>query len=111
VRVSVCHCLACQRRSGSAFAVQARFQRGSVELSGQTAEFVRAGDSGKPIFQQFCPHCGTGVSYHLENEPDLLAIPAGLFGGAELPSPAYSVYEDRKMSWVEICGDGVEHWD
>jgi hypothetical protein len=34
VRVSVCHCLECQRRTGSAFSVQARFPAGSVEVEG-----------------------------------------------------------------------------
>ena len=34
-RVSVCHCLACQRRTGSAFGVQARFDASQVHLEGE----------------------------------------------------------------------------
>ena len=33
IRISICHCLACQRRSGSAFAVQARFPSDRAEIS------------------------------------------------------------------------------
>lgn len=39
VRVSVCHCLASQRRTGSAHGFQARFPRERVELSGEPTEF------------------------------------------------------------------------
>ena len=33
-RVSVCHCLNCKKRSGSAFAVQARWPKAQVTLEG-----------------------------------------------------------------------------
>ena len=46
VRVSVCHCLACQRRTGSAFGVQARFRKESVSINGQSTQYVRVADSG-----------------------------------------------------------------
>ena len=46
VRISVCHCLECQKRSGSAFAVQARWPQEQVELSGAYHEWVRVGESG-----------------------------------------------------------------
>ena len=36
VRVSVCHCLNCKRRSGSAFAAQVRFPADRVTISGSS---------------------------------------------------------------------------
>ena len=44
VRVSICHCLACQQRTGSVFGVQARFRREKVAIEGRASEFVRIGD-------------------------------------------------------------------
>ncbi|MBW4052472.1 MAG: hypothetical protein HIU85_13605 [Proteobacteria bacterium] len=41
IRISVCHCLACHRRTGSVFGAQARFARANVRFSGQGKEFVR----------------------------------------------------------------------
>ncbi|HZZ87836.1 MAG TPA: GFA family protein, partial [Caulobacteraceae bacterium] len=35
VRVSVCHCLECQKRTGSAFAAQARWPEAQVRLVGE----------------------------------------------------------------------------
>jgi len=46
VRVSVCHCLDCQRRSGSAFAAQARWPEAQVTLTGVSKTWVRVADSG-----------------------------------------------------------------
>ena len=38
VRVSVCHCLNCQKRSGSAFAAQARWPAGAVDDRGPVSD-------------------------------------------------------------------------
>jgi hypothetical protein len=44
IRVSVCHCLACKRRTGSAFSFNVRFAKEHVSIQGQAAEFKRIGD-------------------------------------------------------------------
>jgi len=36
IRVSICHCLACQRRTGSVFGAQARFPQEAVTVSGNS---------------------------------------------------------------------------
>ena len=46
VRISMCHCLACQRRTGGTFGVQARFPRDKVAITGESTAYVRIGDSG-----------------------------------------------------------------
>lgn len=110
VRVSVCHCLACQRRSGSAFAAQARFPSDRVTVSGETHTYVRVADSGNRASFHFCPGCGATIAYQLETDPAVIAIPLGAFADPGFaPGPAYSVYENRKHAWVAILGDEVEH--
>lgn len=102
VRISMCHCLACQRRTGSAFGVQARFPRAKVHLEGRASEYVRVGDSGNPIRFSFCPECGSTVHYALDNQPDLVAITVGAFGDPTFPAPTVSVYESRRHPWAEV---------
>lgn len=109
VRVSVCHCFDCQRRSGSAFATQARFRRSQVGIAGELRRFVRVAESGTHIEQHFCPTCGTGIYYQMPDEPDLLAIAVGLFSDLDFPPPAFSVWEQRRHRWVEITGPNVAH--
>lgn len=100
VRISICHCLSCQRRTGSVFAQQARFRREQVSLSGISSQFVRVGDEGSRAKFHFCPHCGATVYYELEGLEDYLAIPVGAFADPGFPAPTISVYESRMHSWV-----------
>lgn len=45
-RISICHCLACQRRTGGPFSEQARFARENVAIAGSSTQYVRKGDEG-----------------------------------------------------------------
>lgn len=108
VRVSVCHCLACQRRTGSVFGAQARFRNESVQVSGQASQFVRVGDEGGKTTFNFCPSCGATVYYSSEGMGGFTAIPVGAFAEPEFPAPTLSVYEERKHSWVGLPTN-IEH--
>ncbi|MFL5960887.1 MAG: GFA family protein [Gaiellaceae bacterium] len=55
----MCHCLACQRRTGSAFGIQARWPRERVDVSGRCREYVRISDAGEERMFRFCPDCGS----------------------------------------------------
>jgi hypothetical protein len=80
VRVSVCHCLNCKKRSGSAFAVQARWPKEQVTIEGRSNTFVKVADSGNRATFHFCPDCGSDVYYEIDGKVDdkfnaLIAIP------------------------------------
>lgn len=109
VRVSVCHCLACQRRTGSVFGQQARFHRDQVTTAGESTVFVRVGDEGSTARFHFCPRCGATVWYEMDGLPEHLAVPVGAFADPAFPSPTVSVYEERQHGWVVMPAD-VEHW-
>lgn len=114
VRFSVCHCLNCKKRSGSAFAVQARWPKEHVRIEGTSKTFVKVADSGNRATFHFCPDCGSDVYYEIDGKfddkfNDLVAIPVGTFDDPYFASPDYSVWEQRKHDWVEIVGPGVEH--
>jgi hypothetical protein len=108
IRVSVCHCYACQRRTGSVFSAQARFPRESVTVEGNGTEFVRVGDEGGRFRFTFCPECGSTVFYVEEGNEQHVAIPVGAFVDSAFPAPTVSVYEERMHSWVSLP-DNVEH--
>jgi hypothetical protein len=110
VRISVCHCLDCQRRSGSAFAAQARFPDADVTITGETRIWSRTGDAGGRIDDRFCPACGSSVAYAIDSMPGVTAIPLGAFDDPHgVPAPTVSVYEERKHPWLAILGEGVAH--
>lgn len=112
IRISVCHCLACQRRTGSPFAAQARFDPADVRLEGQSRAWTQTADSGNRVVFHFCPECGTDVWYlGGAGLPEAIAIPIGAFADPAFPPPRFSVWEKRKHPWVAILGDEVEHSD
>jgi hypothetical protein len=108
IRLSMCHCLACQRRTGSAFGIQARFPRDQVQIEGRSTEYVRISDDGEPRVFHFCPECGATVYYRLPTLPDVIAVPVGAFADPAFPPPTISVYGSRRHAWVALP-TAVEH--
>ncbi len=109
-RISMCHCLECQRRTGSTFGAQARFPKENVTISGASTAYTRVGDSGGRATFHFCPTCGSTVYYRLEGVPESVAVPVGAFADPSFPPPRVSVYEERKHPWTGIPAD-AEHFD
>ena len=112
IRISMCHCLACQRRTGSAFGIQARFNSDQVRVVGRHSDYVRTSDEvdrNEHAFH-FCPNCGTTVFYTEPTAPDVVAVPIGVFADLTFPPPTVSIYESRKHPWLAVSA-AMEHHD
>jgi hypothetical protein len=107
IRISMCHCLACQRRTGSAFSMQARFPADRVNVVGRFNEYVRISDAGGACTFRFCPECGSTVFYSTQDAPEVIAVPIGAFADPSFPPPRVSVWETRRHPWVSVP-DGAE---
>lgn len=102
VRISICHCLACQRRPGSVFGAQARFPADKVSVEGQSKEYMLVGGTRAawPGFTS-ARNAGTTVFYLLDATPGLVAVPVGTFADPDFPQPHVSVYEVRNTAgWL-----------
>ena len=91
-------------------AAQARFPADQVVIEGEAREWTRISESGNAATFHFCPTCGVTVYYIARPYRDLIAVPIGGFADPQFPAPHYSVYEDRKHGWVDIVGEGIEHF-
>jgi len=113
VRASLCHCLACQQRTGSAFGVQARFRREQLTaIEGRESTWVRVGDGGGAITFHFCPVCGSTVYWDIPGMPEFVAVAVGAFADPGFPAPTVSIYEDRQHPWTKtLAGADIEHLD
>lgn len=98
----MCHCRACQRRTGSAFGIQARFPEDRVTIAGRYTEYVRVSDEGEERTFRFCPDCGATVFYTVDAAPATIAVPIGAFADPGFPSPTVSVYGSRRHPWVSL---------
>jgi hypothetical protein len=102
VRISICHCLDCQRRTGSAFGVQARFAADAVQIEGDYAEYERASDAGEGRTFYFCPKCGATVFFRVAGADQLIGVPVGAFADPTFPAPTVSVWGRRRHQWLEL---------
>jgi hypothetical protein len=99
--VGICHCLACQQRTGSVFAALAGFAA-PYQVSGAATEYVRAGDHGAKFRFRFCPVCGTNLFHTEEGETGGVAVAVGAFADPAFPAPSDSVYDCRRHPWVQL---------
>lgn len=105
VRISICHCLECQKRSGSIFATQARFARTAATIEGTSSTWSRQGDSGGSASFHFCPTCASIVYWLPAEMPDFIMVAVGAFADPTFPQPIISVYESRAHPWAMTAGE------
>lgn len=106
----ICHCLECQRRTGSVFAALAGFAA-PYQVTGQATTFTRIGEQGSRMTFRFCPICGTHL-FHTEAgyEDTHVNVAVGAFADPTFPAPLDSVYDCRRHPWVQLP-EGITVWD
>ena len=110
MRVVVCHCLACQRRTGSAFALEGRFRSDQVDVIGRFSDYKRASDGGGEVTHHYCPECGVSVFNTTAADPDVW-VPIGAFADPSFPPPTASIFESRRHPWVVMPNTIETHSD
>lgn len=80
-RVTICHCKWCQRRTGSAFAVEPVFGIDQVRiLQGEFTRYRHISDeSGRWLELESCPVCCSTIGFTLEAVPDIRTLGVGTF--------------------------------
>jgi hypothetical protein len=115
--VSICHCLACQRRTGSAFGMQAGYNADQVRITGRYNDYSRISDEAdqKEHVFHFCPDCGSQVFYTEPTEEDLIVVSVGAFADPSFPPPTESGYDSRRHPWIglpeSVARNALEVWD
>lgn len=99
-KVALCHCLACQRRTGSTYGIAAFFRDENVSVHGRSSVYTRQGESGFPVVFHFCPDCGSTVFWKPQRVPELTAVAAGAFADPNFPKPANAVHLETRHPWV-----------
>jgi hypothetical protein len=111
LRVTVCHCTWCQRRTGTAFGVEVVFNGEQVEIAGpEIARYRHVSDeSGRWLDVEFCKRCGSNLGFTLEAAPGLRTLPAGAFDEPGwIRADRYKfrhVYVRSRRDWSELSSD------
>src|SRR3569623_573240 len=109
LKVSACHCLECQRRTGSAFGVGVFYDRTKVAIHGMSTVYTRGGDGGLSVSHHFCLRCGSTVFWYPEKRPHLVAVAIGCFADTAFPGPTLAVYLGTRQPgvYLQIVGAGL----
>lgn len=99
-RVYLCHCKACQRRTGTAFHFGTAWQKEQVRIEGEHKVYERRAESGFDIRFHFCPNCGSNVFWEGDRNPGTYGIAAGAFADPDFPAPTASLWEASIHRWL-----------
>jgi len=103
--VHCCHCLNCQRQTGSAFVINVLIETDRVELVAgepQVVDVPRDDGSAQRIYR--CPDCQVAV-YSQYTWPQLRFVRAGTLDEPSSVSPDVHIFTRSKLPWVELPPD------
>jgi hypothetical protein len=108
--VHCCHCLNCQRQTGSAFVVNLLVESDRVELvdgEPQPVDVPRDDGSAQRIYR--CPDCQVAV-YSDYGRPEVLFVRGGTLDDPRGVTPDVHIYTKSKVGWV-VLPDGAQAFD
>ena len=99
--VHCCHCLNCQRQTGSAFVINILIEADRVELLGAEPEVVPVPRvRGKQKVWR-CPSCQIAV-YSQYTSPRVRFVRAGTLDDPSAVAPDVHIFTRSKLAWVEL---------
>ena len=103
--VHCCHCLDCQRQTGSAFVLNAIYEQDRVELlTGAPEPTPVPTDSGRPHDVYRCPTCRTAIWSDYGRRGFRFVRVGTLEDPAALP-PDVHIFTRAKLPWVALPAD------
>src|SRR5436309_1555741 len=100
--VHCCHCLNCQRQTGSAFVINLLIEADRVELLAgepQPVDAPRDDGSAQRIFR--CPTCQVAV-FSEYGRADVRFVRAGTLDDPSGIAPDVHIYTRSKLSWIAL---------
>ena len=104
--VHCCHCLDCQRQTGSAFVINALIETDRIErLSGEPEAVSMPTESGRPHDIYRCPKCLTAVWSDYGRRPALRFVRVGTLDEPSALSPDVHIFTRSKLPWLRLADD------
>jgi hypothetical protein len=100
--VNCCHCLNCQRQTGSAFVINLLIEAGHVELlAGEPREVAVPRDDGSTQSVFRCPACAVAV-WSNYGWPEILFVRGGTLDDPASVAPDAHIFTRSKLPWVTL---------
>ena len=95
-----CHCVQCQKTTGSAHASNLFVAPSAITWVSGTEDVTRYDLPGRRISNAFCKLCGSRVPY-LSLSGETLVVPAGTLEGTLSMSPRANIFWPEKAHWYQ----------
>jgi hypothetical protein len=104
---TICHCKFCQKRTGSAFSEPVVFKLEQVAFSGgsRTIYEHNSDESGRWLRMEFCPRCGTTVSWTAQRRPGMRGISGGTLDDPDWVHGRTHIWTRSVQQWMVIPPD------
>lgn len=99
--IHCCHCLSCQRQTGSAFVINLLIERDRVEVAGETVTVDVARDSGGTQKIYRCAGCMTAV-FSEYTYPHIWFVRGGTLDHPRSIEPDIHIFTRSKVPWVTL---------
>jgi hypothetical protein len=100
--VHCCHCLNCQRQTGSAFVINLLIEADRVEVVAGDPQAVDVPrDDGSTQRISRCPACQVAV-FSEYTRPEVLFVRGGTLDDPAQVSPDVHIYTRSKLAWIAI---------
>jgi hypothetical protein len=98
-----CHCMHCQRASGSHGTVAAFVPSDGFQITqGTPKRFITQADSGRKLIRYFCGECGSPIYSHREMTPETLGVRAGTLDDSSGLKIGAHIWTDKARAWSHI---------
>jgi len=100
-----CHCTDCQRRSGSAFAIQLGVMAADLTIEGETITGFHVQPSGAKAGIHACKQCLTRIYTDSDQRPGIANLRAGTLDTSRDMVPALHLWIASKQPWLTLPDD------
>jgi hypothetical protein len=117
ILVAACHCDFCQKRTGSAFGVQAYFAENQcLKITGDTKVYNGlevdgvGSTSGQTPDYHFCTTCGSTLYWPVESRPGMtvIGIAVGNFVDPTFTAPMREYHTELRHPWVSAASSAEQ---
>ena len=93
-----CHCLDCQKATGSVHTTVLFVPEKDVKIRGYPSSYTHMADSGATMIKRFCSSCGSQLFSMNSRRPGVMGIRAGTVSQKHLVEPQVNVYCDSAVA-------------
>lgn len=98
----ICQCRDCQFDSGTGHSCHVMLRESDIAVSGPMTTYRSIADSGNAVERQFCPICGSPVTYRSTAFANSVFVTAGSLDDPTIFAPSMVVYTESAQPWDTV---------